>query len=609
MRIRLKVLLSLALLIVVLIAVEVAIQETVILPSFAELERADAETSMRRIRYALERSIESLQMTAADWSDWGELYQFMQNHNQAFLDTYTTPVAMAPLKVNLLLVAGRDRHVEIAYARDSNSGEILDLALAKLELLPAELAKPLHGLLRTNLGIMMVATSPVLDGSGAGNSMGTVLMGRLLTPSQVRAIGVQAQADLSLVNAHPTADESTLVEADDTTRVYRTFEDLDGAPVMTLRVDVPREITRRGKQAVRYASAYLVVAVLVALALLALILNRVVLAPIARITRHAVTIGEGSELTARLDFTGSDEFAQLAREFDRMVERVAESRRQVVDQSFHAGFAELAKGVMHNLGNAMTPFSVRLSALAERLRGFPIGDLQTAAAELALPAERQRSADLQEFLRLGCLEMAATIEAAHADVAVLQRQTQIMQTTLTEQLGVARNEQVVEAVRLPELIAQSLEIVPDACRQRLVLDEDESLQRVGVVRVARTVLRLVLQNLIINAADAVRDAGRDKGKLRFAAEIVRAEGRDELHLRCEDDGVGIAPENLERVFEKGFSTKSPDTNHGIGLHWCANAIASLGGRIWAASAGSGKGAALHLTLPLLVHEPGSLTYG
>ncbi|HUJ52287.1 MAG TPA: hypothetical protein VLX08_01915, partial [Steroidobacteraceae bacterium] len=60
--------------------------------------------------------------------------------------------------------------------------------------------------------------------------------------------------------------------------------------------------------------------------------------------------------------------------------------------------------------------------------------------------------------------------------------------------------------------------------------------------------------------------------------------------------------NLERVFEKGFSTKSPETNHGIGLHWCANAIGALGGRIWAASDGPGRGASLHLLVPLAARE-------
>jgi two-component system NtrC family sensor kinase len=116
----------------------------------------------------------------------------------------------------------------------------------------------------------------------------------------------------------------------------------------------------------------------------------------------------------------------------------------------------------------------------------------------------------------------------------------------------------------------------------------------------------VLQNLIINAADAIRDGGKERGILRVSAEITSDAERQQLHLQCQDDGVGIATENLERVFEKGFSTKSPETNHGIGLHWCANAINALGGRIWAVSDGPGHGAALHVLVPLAARETAPL---
>jgi len=286
-----------------------------------------------------------------------------------------------------------------------------------------------------------------------------------------------------------------------------------------------------------------------------------------------------------------------------MVERVAESRMQLVDQSFQAGFAELAKGVLHNLGNAMTPISVRLAGLTERLRGAPIADAEQAVTELRCGvADPQRSADLEEFLRLACKDLAATVRSAQEDVATITRQTSLIQTVLAEQMRSARNEAVIEPVRLTELLTQSLEIVPDTCRARLSIAADDTVRRVGVVRVARTVLRLILQNLIINAADAVRDAGKDTGTLRVSAEIVHEAERQHLHLRCIDDGVGIPAENLERVFENGFSTKSPETNHGIGLHWCANAIGELGGRIWAASDGPGRGAALHLLVPLTTRD-------
>jgi C4-dicarboxylate-specific signal transduction histidine kinase len=184
------------------------------------------------------------------------------------------------------------------------------------------------------------------------------------------------------------------------------------------------------------------------------------------------------------------------------------------------------------------------------------------------------------------------------DVAVMSRQAAIIQGALAEQLRTARNEHVIEAVRLPELVAQALEIVPEASRQRLMIATDDSLKRVGVVAVARTVLRLILQNVIINAADAVREAGKEKGMLHIAAEIVRSADGEQLYLHCKDDGVGIAANNIERIFEKGFSTKSKATNYGIGLHWCANALGALGGRLWAASEGVGRGASVHLMVPL-----------
>jgi signal transduction histidine kinase len=377
-------------------------------------------------------------------------------------------------------------------------------------------------------------------------------------------------------------------------------------PALTLRVDVPREITARGRTAVLVASGYLVVAAIAVLLLLLVVLNRVVLHPLARVTEHAVAVGRGRELTSRLVIAGNDEIARLAAEFNRMCDSVAESRRQLVDRSFQSGLAALARGVLHNLGNAMTPVCVRLSALGARLRGAPLADLEQAAAELAAAdGDPARRADLIEFIRLGCRHMQSLVADAQADVDTMTRQTGVVQSTLAEQMRTSRSEEVVESVRLPELIAQSLEIVPDECRERLRVETDESLSEVGVVRVARTVLRLILQNLIINAADAVRDAGRGRGTLRVAAAIVREADRDQLYLRCEDDGIGIAPERLECIFQQGFSTKSKRTNHGIGLHWCANALAALGGRIWAASAGPGLGASLHVILPLHMLENGN----
>jgi two-component system NtrC family sensor kinase len=616
MNIRTKMISLLAVLFAVLIVLDIAVQKRVLMPSFAELERADAEISMKRIGYALDMTLESMESMAGDWGNWADAYRFVQSPNVEFVNLNATPATMKQLKANALLIVDLSGGYVLSTARSVVTGAPLDLDLTARKSLPEDFpwrknlaeGKPARGLLQTNKGVMMIAAAPVLDGSGGGKHMGMVIMGRLLNTAQVQLIGAQAQASLAMLRDHPVAGGEEIAEADETTRIYKSFTDVYGKPLMSFRVDVPRRITARGQAAVTYASLYLIGAAVTVLLLLVVALNRIVLGPLARVTRHAVATATGTELSARLNLPGRDEIAVLAREFDRMVERVADSRRQLVDQSFQAGFAELAKGVLHNLGNAMTPLGVRLSKLGDRLRDAPGGEVELALTELAgehaAPSGRPsaRRADLEEFMRLACRELAACVKEARSDVAVVQRQASIVQTALNELMRSTRNAQVIEPVRLPDLVAQTLEIVPDTCRQRLVVQTDESLRKVGAVQVARTVLRLILQNLIINAADAVRDAGRDKGVLHFAAEIIGDAGGEELHLHCKDDGVGIAADDLQRVFDKGFSTKSRETNYGIGLHWCANAIGALGGRIWAASEGVGMGASMHLMLPLPVRE-------
>jgi signal transduction histidine kinase len=593
----------------ILIALDMVIQEQVLLPSFAELERVDAHTSMTRIGFALDRALESMEMNDAAWSNWGELYQFMQDRNPQFIATYTTPTALAALKINVLLLVDRDGHFIFSSAREVESGKPLDIDFAGRGELPADFpwrrnlkeGKPARGLVRTNQGVMMLSAAPIFDGSGGGRNLGMTIMGRLLTADQLQAIGTEAQASLLMLYKLRPAAAPDLVETATLTQVYRTFEDVYGHPLMTLKVDVARKITARGHTAVLYSSLYLLGAAVTVLVLLLLIVNRVVLGPIFRVTRHAVAVGEGADLSARLNFSGTDEIGRLAREFDRMVQSLAESRASLVDQSFQAGFAELAKGVLHNLGNAMTPIGLRLASLANRLRSAPVADIQFAAAELAdESADAGRRADLACFIKMGFDQVGTAILHAQSDIAVLEQQTSIVSATLAEQMASSRSEPVVERVALPDLLSQALDIVPDSCRQRLAIEADESLKAVGPVPLARTLLRLVLQNLIINAADAVDESRREKGVLHIAAAIESDADAQRLHLRCTDNGIGIKPENLARIFEKGFSTKSRAANHGIGLHWCANAIRSLGGRIWASSEGPGTGASLHVVLPVAV---------
>jgi signal transduction histidine kinase len=282
-----------------------------------------------------------------------------------------------------------------------------------------------------------------------------------------------------------------------------------------------------------------------------------------------------------------------------MLAKLAQARRQLLDQSFDAGAAENASGVLHNLGNAMTPLAVRLASLQERLGTAPAADIELVLAELGqAEPDTTRKGDLENFLRLSSRDLAQTVTAARGEIEALAHQTQEIQRVLADQQQHARADRVIETLRLDELLRQSAALVSPTLHQRLAIQVDDSLASLGPVRVARTPLLQVFQNLIVNAAEAVRDTGRGHGTLRVSAQVERTAAGEQLHLRFVDDGVGISRDDLPRIFEKGFTTKPEHGNAGIGLHWCANTVNAIGGRMCAESPGPLGGATVRVSLPL-----------
>src|SRR5262245_58514634 len=223
------------------------------MPSFAQLERADAQTAMRRIVYGVDRTLTELELLATDWGNWADTYQFVEDHNAVFVAANISNIALRQLNVNVLMIVDRDGQLVEAHDLDLQSDEPLGLELTSQPALPADFpwranlraGKAARCLLRTSRGILLLAAAPVLDGHGNGPARGMVVIGRLLSPAVVRSLGDQGQVQLTMLPPEPDTASERVLESDSLTQVYRAFNDLYGKRVMTLRVDVPREITLR----------------------------------------------------------------------------------------------------------------------------------------------------------------------------------------------------------------------------------------------------------------------------------------------------------------------------------------------------------------------------
>jgi len=602
-------------------SVNYLVQREVILPSFESLEEDLARTDMERVTRALHGELEQLQLFGADWGNWLETYRFMAGEQPTFIDDNMTPATVEAARLDVIAYVDRDARFVWRQGYDPATHAPRPYAMLADDALPAghpfraaiAAGREASGLVLTEHGPAMLVTAPVLDGAGNGPHRGAVLLARVITPEVAAKLAEQAQVQLEVTALQPATTaapaaavgkQAVVIAHGLSLEVTRQLADIGDVPAVMLRIEVPRSVSARGLDAIGFALLSLLVAGIVVLFVLLAALRIMVLRPVSRMTRHAVAIAEGDDLTQRMNVRRQDELGVLAREFDRMVDKLADTRRRLVDQSFEAGAAQVASGLLHNVGNAMTPLGVTVAGLQRQLRDAPAGEVEMAIAELeAGVADAARRADLEQLLRLASRELAQVVARAGDDSDALARHAESIQRILAHQLRSADAGPVVENVDLTALVTRGVEMVAPAMLQRLQLDVDASLDRLGALPLPRLLLQQVVQNLVLNAAEAARTGG---GTLQVSAQLRDGDDGETLVLRFADDGNGIEPSHLPRVFEKGFSTKSSGTNLGIGLHWCANALHAIGGGLRANSAGRGGGAVLEVSVPIRRHDAGAV---
>lgn len=599
-----------------------AIQRQVVLPSFVALERAAATDNTLRVIEALGRELDLLIPSATDWGTWDDPYQFMEDRNETFSTANLNDTSVESLKANFLALYDTEGRQVWGLGYDIEAGEPLDLGESvknSAEGVPAFLGDPgsdatVAGIFPTAAGPLLVASRPILPSSGEGLPRGRVVVGRLLNEAFLHRIEKQARVRLTATLPPPgesavTGEVKTLgnvahtaIELKETAQVtqgHTRILDMTGAPIRHFQVDTPRTISARGVDTVHYAALYFAGGGLMVLLLLLLLLRRSVFQPMSRLVGHVTEIGAQNDLSVRLNMTRKDEIGVFARAFDRMVSKLAEARERLMERSYHTGVAEMACGVLHNIGNAVTPLGVKVTAIKQDLQRAPVAEVEMAAAELSDPATlEERRVDLTKFIELAGEELAGVVKRTAAEVDAIQTQLDHVQMILTDQQRFSKTERIVEPLLPGRVVDETVRLLPEEALRYMRVEIDPAVHRVGRVRASRIALQQVMSNLLINAVEAIRETGQkaDTGRLRIHAAEEDRDGQGCVHLRFEDNGTGIPQERIPHLFERGFSTKSRGS--GLGLHWSANTIMAMGGRLWAESAGPGLGACMHLLLHL-----------
>jgi signal transduction histidine kinase len=284
----------------------------------------------------------------------------------------------------------------------------------------------------------------------------------------------------------------------------------------------------------------------------------------------------------------------------RMEIEVEKSHKALIDTSRQAGMAEVATSILHNVGNVLNSVNIASTIVADNLRKSSCANLTKVVTLM-----NDHAADLGAFMTTdakGRLIPSYLAQlAAHLD--------QERMATLSEVDGLKQNvEHIKEVVAMQQTYARVTgltEVVEVAGLIDAALHADVAVLNCEDVKIVREVdpgvssiivdkhkVVQILVNLISNAKHACEDADR---KDKLITVRVRQDHQRVLVSVC-DNGVGIHPKNLTKIFNHGFTTRKD--GHGFGLHSGALAAKELGGSLTAHSEGEGLGATFMLELPL-----------
>jgi len=170
-----------------------------------------------------------------------------------------------------------------------------------------------------------------------------------------------------------------------------------------------------------------------------------------------------------------------------------------------------------------------------------------------------------------------------------------VEAILSDQERYANVSPVIESLDLASVIEEAALVIPDQNRPGIQLVVQPGLDEFRV-RAHRVGLVQVLGNLILNAYESIRRGQATAGSITMAATDDELDGQPMVHLTITDSGCGFTPEVRHNIFQRGYSSKEGH-QRGLGLHWCANALSNMGGRISAESEGNDLGASFHVLLP------------
>jgi len=597
------------------------IVDQTIYPSFVQLEDAKAEENLNRVVRAVESEVQHLDTLTYDWAVWDDTYEYVVDQNEEYRQSNLNITSFTGSGLDLIYIYDVTGKRIYGESYDQENEAFIEIAKLSHIDLPADhylikhesVESRIHGIMLTSVGPMMISSHPILTSEAEGPIRGTLVMGRILNETRITALAQQVQIDADiwavdsesippgaralLAGGTPEARSMQSADGSDFLQLYTVLHEISGAPALIVSANTARDITGIGRETVNYAMISLLLVGATVMSILYILLHVVVVKPVAELKDVALTIRRSGDMSYRINTQRSDEIGTLAEEFEKMLQALTEARLRLTEDSYMSGMAKTAAGVMHNVRNQMQPIMLGLGQVVDGLERRSKGNLKAAIVELGDPeVNRERKRKLIDYVDVAVDEIIAGDRKLIENLSGMTTQVAEVDGILSQHNGAAYAERVIGRTSIADALRVARNVVASD-KKSVAIEEAAGIGDLPPVKIDSTILSQLLGNLLLNAERAIELGGNTAGEIQVTGSETNNEGRPMVHVAVRDNGIGMDEETSQKIFGRGFTTKE-NGKGGLGLHWCANELNSVGGMIWAESAGVGKGAAFHIQIPL-----------
>lgn len=372
MGIKVKAVLLLVILVAFFQLLYVGVQQFIIFPSFMSLEQSEAQENLDRSIFAINSEINHLDNQCHDWAAWDDTVEFIETGNTKYISGNLTDITFINNDFALLIYIDNIGRIIWGGTFDHAAHKPINLTeyITLQEIPPGHALHPAfasdeHLVAASKTGVMMIkgqpmllAIRPIISSQNEGPVHGVLIMGRLLDDTAIKKLREQTQVDFSIISTSDKKADDEIQKvmterkngvrnpiekvSDRLLNIYAVYQDLEGQDAFIIRTTYPRDIAKEGIATIRTAMFFSLVAGFFTLLLIIFILDRMLLRPISRLTRHTQNIEKSQDYSARIGLDRRDEIGRLAGAFDGMIGKIewqtnelAKMNKELEDLSFH----------------------------------------------------------------------------------------------------------------------------------------------------------------------------------------------------------------------------------------------------------------------------------